>query len=303
MKRKKKIIIQILLITVFLGYMGYGVYSYNNSSNKLNHEITVLIKDCKIKIQHNDYLDTEEKERCEYFLENEEHYQIKKPNFFVMLGSMISDHLNVLNTILFFIIIIPSIYYLSNLLKNKCLINYYMRQDNNSFIKKILKECYSFSWCIPLALIIFILCCALISDFTLFDGIEISTVWSINTMQNPFLFVFTYMLHFWLYLSFYINLGIIFTKKYHSYIVSVFSSFLTLLGLQIFYEIVIDKIYGLTGQKWLLYLDFMDTFYLRDTYGVLSSLIFPFLLSLISFIIVIKIFKNKERVLIDIETH
>lgn len=299
MKRKMKYCIICFIFIGLLSYFIYGWYTYNHSYNLYYSKMNEIRSECN-EITDSD--SNQEKARCEFILENEELYTYKKPNFFVMLYSIITDNLNALNIILFLIVVGSSIYWINSVLKNKCLMNYYMRESNKSFLKRIFKESYSWFWVVPLAIVILIISCIMTSSFELYQGIENNVIWNPTTLQNPCLFIVVFILRICLYFLFYINVALLLSRKHRSYFTSLFSSFLVVVVLQLFYEIVLDKLYGVFGYKWLLYLNFLDIFNINDTYGLMSSLLFPSIIYVITLILVLISYKNKEKLLLDVET-
>ncbi len=299
MKRKTKYCIICFIFIGLLGYLLYGWYAYNHSYNLYYSNTSEIISECKGIIES---ASTQEKENCKSILENEELYIYKKPNFFVMIYSIITENLNALNIILFLVVVGSSIYWINSVLKNKCLMNYYMRESNKSFLKRIFKESYSWFWVVPLAIVILIICCIMSSSFELYQGIENNVIWNLTTLQNPWLFIIVFIVRICLYFLFYINVALLLSRKHRSYFTSLFSSFLVVVVLQLFYEIVLDKLYGIFGYKWLLYLNFMDIFNINDTYGLMSSLLFPSIIYVITLILVLIFYKNKEKLLLDVET-
>lgn len=288
-----------IMFMFFVIYFIFGWYSYNRSQSLYNDRINQIISKCEEIIEVEDETSSAFV-NCKSLLEENE--EPREANFFVMLSSIITNNLNALNIILFLIIVAPSIYWINSVLKSKCIKSYYLRESNKDFIKRVLKNSYSYIWIIPLAIICLIVCCSLTSNFSLYDGIENNIPWSLNTISNPLSFIIAYILRIVFYLLFYVNLGLIFSRKHRSFFVSLFTSFLTIVVLQLFYEVVIDKLYGIFKYNWLLYLNFMDIFNIKDFYGLWTSLLFPMILCIISFIIVIILYKNKQRLLLDVET-
>jgi len=192
---------------------------------------------------------------------------------------------------LVFIIIGLSIYYINKVLSQKCFKNMIVRESYTTFVLKFLKEAYSFIWVVPFCMLLMILFGIYKYGYDLSYATFGGSFWNISR-ECTWLFILLYLLNITMYLSVFINLGLIISRKTQKYITALITTFLVIILGQLFLEIIVRNI-----SVW----NFMNFFVFDDTHG-LGTLIFASLTWFIaSWLGVFVAYHNKEKLYLQSE--
>lgn len=199
-------------------------------------------------------------------------------------------------------IIIPACYFITKYFRNRMIV---YENNRRSYLKNLLnvfKKSYILS-IFPsiILLIVFYFYYKYTGRLSVFEYEANSIFWS--HIDKPILFIFIYLINLILTNLIYINICILVSRKYHSYFISVILSFLLIIGLQLFLEIVVGGIICRTIFKTEIGILFniMNAIPFNDYYGVAWPLVFSFSMNLIIIFIIYLVYKNKEKLIIDCE--
>lgn len=294
-KKHKFLIVIILLLCL---YFLYCVIKYNISYNKMVSDVNriiVGIADGTLEPLGNNF-----------------NPQIPvKTDAISLFFSILNSDFRFLISILPLFILLPSCYNFYQKMKSGIIRSEIVRQNYNQYIKQNIIETYRSILIIPIFLIISFLIsflvCGRLDIWNKYDNIFA------YQMENPLdqeyililpVFWILYIVNHILLSGYYINVTLVFIRKRMPYLVSCVASFLVILGISVFLEIVIGK--------WLLELLFgikgMNATFNSFCFwipGDHSNIYIQFLISLFLFIassfLVHIYYKNKEKVLIENE--
>lgn len=222
-------------------------------------------------------------------------------NFFVFFHNITFNYLKIVSVLLFLLLNIFAINNICNCLCNKNFSYNYIRENNKDFLKRIILNNYKYALIFPLSIIIVIIYGFITKDFSI--NLDISYyAWNSTILNNPLLFVILYILQIILFSLFYINFGMIVARKIKKFIPTLLASYTLFIGIELILEFSQNFISQIFNFKWVNYLNMWDVISFDDRAGIMAPLIFPTLLFIISFIIVIRLYSNKEKLLIDCET-
>lgn len=140
-------------------------------------------------------------------------------------------------------------------------------------------------------------------------GFTINNYFSQNLLEeelaniiSPYIYVFSLIIKSLITSLIYINIGLIVSRKNHKLYMSIILSYLLYIGIEIFLEGIIGKILFfniLQIDSMMLYFNIMNIYSLNLTRNYLYIFIPLIIILAITTIIVIKLYKNKEALLID----
>lgn len=222
-------------------------------------------------------------------------------NFFVFFHNITFNYLKIVSVLLFLLLNIFAINNICNCLCNKNFSYNYIRENNKDFLKRIILNNYKYALIFPLSIMIVIIYGFITKDFSI--TLDISYyAWNSTILNNPLLFVILYILQIILFSLFYINFGMIVARKVKKFIPTILASYTLFIGIELILEFSQNFISQIFNFKWVNYLNMWDVISFDDRAGIMAPLIFPTLLFIISFITVIRLYSNKEKLLIDCET-
>ena len=295
--KRNKIVIIILLI--FCTIILFSVNSIINDVKQSNMYRSQLVKECKEDIK-NGISDKSYLETCKEAIQNE-HIQI---DFYTVYSDLLVWKLHYLNAIAFLIVVIPSMFSICKILKNKYIINSLTRESYNSFIKKYLKIAYKYIWVLPFIALFAILLVTINTTFNPEYAIKFSSVvWSTNLIKNPILFVSLYILNIIFYSFTFVNISLIVARKQHKYIPCVILSYILYVGLELFLEVGVTMLISsiIFKSDFGIIFNIMNMFMFNDVFGVTALLMFSFFVMIISFIFVYLMYRSREKLVIDCE--
>lgn len=287
----KNYYLHILSFIVFLFFMILSINSTIKQNNKILNNINEYYNNnCIIDIKNQDACDINKET-----LEN-------KYSAFVLYGqTLFNDHFpNGFTLILF--TIIPSCYFITKYLKNKVLLNENNRNNYNKNIYNVFKVSYLASLIIPIILLFTILFYIFYSKRVELLSYELSLVPWEHT-SNIFMFILMYIINNLLTTLIYVNISLIISRKHHNYFISLILTFLSILGIELFLEVVLDGIVsGIMFKSNIgIIFNIMNSVPFNDSCGIYYPTLFTFVVFIITCVILYYSYKNKEKLIIDIE--
>lgn len=299
-KALKNNFIYILSFIILFGIFIYNTNKYIIYENKNKESLTQAVEFCH---QTNIKKQKKYSEYCELVNQNKN----LKLDFFTMFTNTIAAEYNGVSFILFLFISIPTMIYICKYLKNNIIKNELTRKSYKEITSTLFKKAYKAVFILPLLVIIGMLVCALYTkNFNYEYAVAYSSsIWKESTMSQPLCFMIFYVLNTFFISVVYINICLCVARKKHNYIIAIILSFLVLLGIQAFCEIIINLLlFNLILKSELGYLfNIMNVFAFQDAYGIIYPTIITFIFACISLIVVISMYKNKEKLIIDCEAN
>ena len=295
---KKTNIIIIVIISIFTFYSIYKNYTYYNLFELQHKKIQLEIKECDDTISKSN--DVSFINHC-HRIKNLQNY---KEDFFSTLTNILVYDFSFLNPFAFLLLVIPSLKYISDLLKYKYVINSMTRTSYNSFLKHFYLEAYKYIWLLPLiALIIMLPICLYTTFDPSYANFYGTSMWDLNTMQNPVTFITLYIINIILYSISFINISLIVIRKHHDYIKGLILSYIVYIGIELFFEVIVNELVlkSIFNSQIGYLFNIMNFFTFNTEYGVFNLLLFSFLFCITTFVISFLKYKNKENLIIDCE--
>ena len=129
---------------------------------------------------------------------------------------------------------------------------------------------------------------------------EYANIFTMIILGLLILFVFLYLINITIYSLSYINISLIVLRKQQNIIKAIILSVLVFVGIEVFLEIVVNGlIFGLIFKSEIF--NIMNLLIFNINYGVSKLLIFTISFFLLTFILVLILYKNKEKLIIDCE--
>ena len=205
------------------------------------------------------------------------------------------------NFILIFFVVISSTYYISKYLKNNILSNDLTRQS----YKKIKTKLLICSW-LPALVIPIISIFKLIVFYVMTKNFDYSAsviMWQESSLSNVGLFFISYILISLFDSLIYSNISLIVIRKKNNFILSSLLSYLVIIGVELFLEIVVNMLIctNIFHSEIGVVFNIINFGCFNDSYGIFIPLVVSIVIFFITLIIVCLIYKNKEKVIIDCE--
>ncbi len=229
---------------------------------------------------------------------------------FSLYFEILSDKLSFIISIIPLFILFPSCIYFYKKLNSGMIRAEIMREDYKKFLKYHFKIAYKNMLIVAIFLVVSFLFCFIISGrFDIWNSYEdvkslyIREPLEIQYIKNFVVFLPLYVTNLILLAGYYISVFLIVLKKKMPYIVSCISSFLIILGINIFLEIMVG--FNLEIHFHIPYMNSTFNSYCFWVPGDRSNIYIQFIIALVLFItsrfLVYKVYKNKEQVLINYE--
>ena len=221
-----------------------------------------------------------------------------------MFGDILVFDIHYLNFIAFLVVIIPSLYCVSNYLYNRVITNCLTRQSYKSFIKDFIRKAYKYYFILPVIMGVLILICLFYSEIDPAYSLSNNySIWQSNLIFKPVLFVFLYLINITIYSLSYVNISLIVLRKQQNIIKAIILSVLVFVGIEVFLEIVVNGlIFGLVFKSEVGNIfNIMNLLIFNINYGASKLLTFTISFFLLTFILVLILYKNKEKLIIDCE--
>lgn len=206
-------------------------------------------------------------------------------------------------------VFIPAIWDFHNELSSGYIKNCLTRMNYKKYIKKHYLNALTKSLILPLfVILLFLSSCILTNGFSFGSGGELyNTILSMpdyKFISNVGLFLLTYIINITLHSILYVNIGLLYCKKYSNILVNIILSYLSFIILAIIMEVFIGNLLlsvALNIKNVTDSLNLFNIWVYSNTISLSFTIIYSFCLVLISTIIVYLIYKNKEGVIIEIE--
>lgn len=285
----------ILSILIIVGFITYSIISYTKWYNGHIKSINGTITECE-----NNTI----QEREEYCKELLSDIPDVKPDFYYTAGMIINEN-NRIIFVAFLIVTVPSLYYVCKVFKTRNIMYQLTRENYKEFKKKTFKKAYRSAIILPLSfLIVIIFSVIFCKGFTVNDYffqdyfIEAERAHIIS----PYIYTFAILMKAFIISIIYINLSLMVARKNHKLYMSIILSYLLFIGVELFLEAFIGKIIFLNIFKidsMILYFNIINVFAINIINGYLYTFIPLIIILIITTFIVIKLYKNKESLLID----
>ena len=195
----------------------------------------------------------------------------------------------------------------SSIFKNRTALLMLKRENYKDFLKRIFKSVFKSVWFWPLIMLLIFIVCLIGSDFN-YELAKDSYMFESFVYASPILLIITNLISIFLYSITYLNLGLIVVRHQHNYYLAVIESFLLVIAIELFLEIVPggiiwQKLYDATGKN--MYnaqlFKILEVFRMNLEPGVLVYFIYVISLVLITGFIVYLCYRNKEKLIISCE--
>ena len=295
----------LIIIFLLLGFVIAGRILFVNNKN-ITSEIKLIEKTKNYCINNIDTITQEEaRKTCENILNND--YVIQNQNFYIKFASSYLDVIGYFNIIASLIIYIASIYKVINVFKDRVVISLLEREKYTHFIRKLIFKMYRYSWFWGAIILLIFGVCMINSTFDAKTPINSGMIWGESLMDNVFMFIFLYLLNIFIFTIFYLNIALIVIRKQHNYFLAVIESFLIVIGIELFLEIVVQSIFFgriLGNYDAGLVFNIMNlfSFNIKEyTHGLFSLFSFNCMCLLVSYIVIYIAYNNKEKLIVDCE--
>lgn len=281
-----------MIITFIIGIIKFNFWKENSIKDTIK-EVEVC------KSYKNNYNSDLHKKYCENLISSNDE-NLNLAYFDVM--TYVEDFMPLSsNFILIFFVVISSTYYISKYLKNNILSNDLTRQS----YKKIKTKLLICSW-LPALVIPIISIFKLIVFYVMTKNFDYSAsviMWQESSLSNVGLFFISYILISLFDSLIYSNISLIVTRKKHNFILSSLLSYLVIIGVELFLEIVVNVLIctNIFHSEIGVVFNIINFGCYNDSYGIFIPLVVSIVIFFITLIIVCLIYKNKEKVIIDCE--
>ena len=281
-----------MIITFIIGIIKFNFWKENSIKDTIK-EVEVC------KSYKNNYNSDLHKKYCENLISSNDE-NLNLAYFDVM--TYVEDFMPLSsNFILIFFVVISSTYYISKYLKNNILSNDLTRQS----YKKIKTKLLICSW-LPALVIPIISIFKLIVFYVMTKNFDYSAsviMWQESSLSNVGLFFISYILISLFDSLIYSNINLIVIRKKHNFILSSLLSYLVIIGVELFLEIVVNMLIctNIFHSEIGVVFNIINFGCFNDSYGIFIPLVVSIVIFFITLIIVCLIYKNKEKVIIDCE--
>lgn len=241
-----------------------------------------------------------ELENCNFYLEviNSTEFNMTASNAYDMF--VFDFYRNYINEfIVILIIVVCSTYFVTKYLRNRTIINNINRENYKSIKKKLFISSWRYSLLVPIMLII-----VFILTFIMTGNGDNGYPYLENTIfeNNILLYFFFIVIQSFILTFIHTNITLIISRKEHNYILSVIKSFVCIVGISLFVEIVnTNIIFGLFNASRGIDFNIFEMYDLFDKDDVVYNLMWNLIMLAISFVILFISYKNKEKLIIDSE--
>ncbi len=281
-----------MIITFIIGIIKFNFWKENSIKDTIK-EVEVC------KSYKNNYNSDLHKKYCENLISSNDE-NLNLAYFDVM--TYVEDFMPLSsNFILIFFVVTSSTYYISKYLKNNILSNDLTRQS----YKKIKTKLLICSW-LPALVIPIISIFKLIVFYVMTKNFDYSAsviMWQESSLSNVGLFFISYILISLFDSLIYSNVSLIVIRKKHNFILSSLLSYLVIIGVELFLEIVVNMLIctNIFHSEIGVVFNIINFGCFNDSYGIFIPLVVSIVIFFITLIIVCLIYKNKEKVIIDCE--
>ncbi len=300
-KYKLSVIVLVGLTFVF----GFFVWQYKAKFDDNVHQLELIqkgIEDGTIQKPYEDY---------------NPYIEYEKTDAISMYFEIVNEKYRYIINYLPLAFLLPSAYFLYKKLNFGTIRAEITRTSYKEFLKKHLKITYKSMWIVPIYILICFLFCILYTGrIDIWNAHpNFWTVYSQSSLDQEYIdilpiFLFFYVLNLILLAGYYINVLLLFMKKKMPYLVSCIASFLVVLGINIFLEIVMGIGLNIILYKWFEINPIINwnstlNFYMYWSPGDQSNIYIQFIVAVLLFLgsgfLVYKSYNDKEKMLINYE--
>ncbi len=289
--KKNKLTI-IIFVILFL-FTGYNVMKTVNEFENIYALENKTIEYCL------ENPDESDKELCEDALNAD----LPKADFYTIFSNIILFGYKNLFAIVSLIVILPSLYIFTKHLKNNTIPNMLTRESYKSSLKKIITKSYFTTLIFPIIIFLTFLFCYFYTGSFAITTATTSTGWSVELMSHPFLFIVLYICNVCICSLLYVNISLCIARKHHNYFVASILSYLSILAIELFLELFVNGIIVQFFFKtsYSTVFTIMNPLAFNDIHGIISMMIVPACLLIISGVILYNLYKDEEKLVIDCE--
>ena len=160
-------------------------------------------------------------------------------NFYVRFKEITGISLSLINYCVPLILFIISIYGVSKIFKSGNSLLMLKREKYSKFLKNIFLKTYRYIWFFPVFVILIVVLCLINANFDIQIPINNGITFGENLMRKPFLFIILYVFNVILHSAIYLNIALIVMRKQHNYFLAVIESFLLVIAIELFFELVV----------------------------------------------------------------
>lgn len=226
-----------------------------------------------------------------------------KPSFYDTVSNILDNNFMFLDLILFLLIVIPTLYNLSDLLSDKTITHNMVKESFSKIKFNIFRKGYRYIWFYPTIILLFFIICLFIST-----NKETSTFLytNINLPSSPIYVIIMYLLNTLFLTGTYLNLALIGLRIKPNYFLAILTSLLIFLITEVFLSIFINKllIYSIlnkTNYQGLFSIIGIFNIKIDNVINFNLRIFISFIIFLITFIITYLMYKNKEKLVISME--
>lgn len=297
MKFVKRNYLFIIITFVLIFFLSFNFISYQKTRQLEYEHDNTLITNC---------FKNEEKYSLGACIKLQEEITNKyktKPSFYDTVSNILDNNFMFLDLILFLLIVIPTLYNLSDLLSDKTITHNMVKESFSKIKFNIFKQGYRYIWFYPTIILLFFIICLFIST-----NKETSTFLytNINLSSSPIYVIIMYLLNTIFLTGTYLNLALIGLRIKHNYFLAILTSLLIFLITEVFLSIFINKllIYSIlnkTNYQGLFSIIGIFNIKIDNVINFNLRVFISFIIFLITFIITYLMYKNKEKLVISME--
>lgn len=303
-KIKDKVFIPMIVLFVIFGLLISIVscIQYKDNRKSIKEDFIQSIEKCK-NLDGNELIEGQV-EWCQNVLESDllEFDTNAYDVYDVFTVDYLRKYLN--EFILIAVVVVGSSYYITKYLRNRIILNDITREKYKSIIKKIFFSAWKYAFLVPLMLlVIYFIIFLNVDKFYFIEGIS-DTLGFVGTIfENNLILLFLIILFKAFILSLiYININLIVSRKEHNYILSVIKTYLFIVGIELFFEIVIDNfVCKLLSFEYGFLFNIINIYTYPYVEYDLTQVFILLGLLLVSFVPLFLMYRNKEKLIIDVE--
>lgn len=289
--KNKIIIISFIFLILLASYSAFNFNKNYQNNIKLYEKVS---NECKSDITTY--------ETCKEILEGEAPIFDTFTVFFKIVNE---ETLSILVYIGPLIIATSSVWSVFKMIHSSYIKNYLTRSNYKKFLLLIIKNAYKSIWVIPAVMAFVLILSHMISsnyDYSFAINNSYSTFDEVY-LSNFGTFFVTYIINLILFSIFYANLGLCFIKANKNVIVTIIEAFVTFIGIEIINEVLITDLlfYKILNINIQGIINILDVYTYKGVFGYWQYLIVGLIFAVGSFIVVLLVYKDKEKVISSCE--
>lgn len=300
-KNKNLFFIIVLILSICFALSSVRVANdVKNNQENLSNSHQKTIEDCNKVVEGEPNYEV-----CQIILKEDNPYE--KLDIYDLGFEIINNYIFYGYNVLFFlfIIIVGSCLYVTKYLRSEILKNTNHRKSYG----KIKKELFISSWKYAIIVPVMLLICYIImyiytNTYIISDiNMETNNLNEYNFGNNMLLYNLKDLYNALVLGLIYTNVTLLIARKEHNYVLAVIKSFLAIIGIELFLEIVLNGLVLPVVFKFYDgdFLNIIDLTALQLSSGFYPKIIFITVLMIISFVLVFISYKDKESLIIDCE--